>query len=79
MTDILTIPLLQEWLDFAEVNGNNQSSFSSFVSQQLGGSLGRANVDVRGSSATALYSGQVNGRPAFQKSHDVQILIGREV
>ncbi len=47
-------PLLQIWLEFAQENGNTRSSFEEFVNQQLSGELGKTNVDVPGSTATAL-------------------------
>jgi len=65
------IPLLQGWLDYAEEKGNTTSSLSTYISQQLSGSPGLTNVDVPGSSATAFYSGNINGERAFQIARDL--------
>lgn len=72
-------PLLQLWRNFAEANGNTRENFTTFVDQQLSGTLGRVNVDVPGSTATALYSGEVNGRFAFRIAQDLAERSGDEL
>ncbi|MCP4181695.1 MAG: hypothetical protein GY761_00005, partial [Hyphomicrobiales bacterium] len=67
MADLIDIPLVSEWLSFSEGKQNSSALFSDFVQQNLTA----GNVDVPGSTATAIYSGQVNGKPAYQIANDL--------
>jgi len=67
MSEFLDVPLVQEWLSFSDSQNKTPELFTSFVNSQLTAE----NVDVPGSTATALYSGQIKGTPVFQIAQDL--------